>query len=55
MCQKVTCERCGKATWAGCGEHIEQALAGVAAEDRCTCDQAPADVRAGGAASGSSW
>lgn len=30
---------CGKATWAGCGEHIEEALAGVPAEDRCTCHQ----------------
>jgi len=35
MCQKITCTVCGKATWTGCGEHIEQALAGVAAEDRC--------------------
>lgn len=37
MCKKVTCERCGKPTWAGCGEHIEQALEGVPVEQRCTC------------------
>ncbi len=37
MCQPVTCARCGKTTWAGCGEHIESALAGVPAENRCTC------------------
>lgn len=37
MCKKVTCDNCGKPTWAGCGEHIEEALAGVPAEDRCTC------------------
>lgn len=35
MCKKVTCAKCGKPTWAGCGQHIEQALAGVAVADRC--------------------
>ncbi len=35
MCQQVTCKTCGKATWAGCGQHIEQALAGVPAAQRC--------------------
>ncbi|KAH8822855.1 hypothetical protein DL96DRAFT_1619541 [Flagelloscypha sp. PMI_526] len=35
MCYKVECKTCKKATWAGCGRHIEQALAGVAEEDRC--------------------
>jgi len=37
MCSKVTCEICKKATWSGCGEHIEEALKGVAEADRCTC------------------
>lgn len=37
MCSKVTCNKCGKATWSGCGQHIEQALAGVKPADRCTC------------------
>ena len=37
MCYPVTCDTCGKATWAGCGEHIDAALSGVAAEARCTC------------------
>lgn len=35
MCRAVRCRTCGKATWAGCGDHIEAALAGIAAEDRC--------------------
>jgi hypothetical protein len=35
MCSPVTCRICGKTTWAGCGQHIEQALAGVPAERRC--------------------
>jgi hypothetical protein len=37
MCQRVRCDRCGKATWSGCGAHVEQALAGVPAEERCQC------------------
>lgn len=37
MCQKVTCNTCGKPTWQGCGEHIDQALAGVPEAERCTC------------------
>ena len=36
MCSPVICRVCGKTTWAGCGQHIEQALAGVPAEQRCT-------------------
>jgi hypothetical protein len=35
MCRKVTCRTCGKATWAGCGDHVEEALAGVPASQRC--------------------
>ena len=35
MCEKVNCRKCSKPTWAGCGEHIEEALAGIAKVDRC--------------------
>jgi hypothetical protein len=35
MCQQVTCRTCGRPTWTGCGQHIEQALAGVPAAKRC--------------------
>ena len=38
MCQKVTCNNCGKYTWAGCGQHVEEALAGVPADKLCTCN-----------------
>lgn len=41
MCQKVTCRRCGKATFSGCGQHVEQVLRGVAAADRCACASTP--------------
>ena len=35
MCSRATCTTCGKATWAGCGQHVEQALAGVPQTQRC--------------------
>lgn len=35
MCRAVTCRECGKPTWAGCGQHIETALAGVKKSERC--------------------
>ncbi len=37
MCSQVQCQQCGKPTWAGCGQHIEQALANVPKAQRCTC------------------
>ncbi|PTW91236.1 hypothetical protein C8A06_0955 [Microbacteriaceae bacterium MWH-Ta3] len=37
MCSPITCADCGKASWTGCGQHVESALAGVATEDRCAC------------------
>ena len=36
MCRAVTCKKCGKTTWAGCGQHVNQVLAGVPASRRCT-------------------
>jgi len=38
MCSKIQCRKCGKATWSGCGEHVEYALQGVAEKDRCKCE-----------------
>lgn len=35
MCTAVTCTVCAKTTWAGCGLHIDEALAGVPADRRC--------------------
>jgi hypothetical protein len=37
MCRQVKCSSCGKATYAGCGLHLEQVLAGVPASQRCRC------------------
>ncbi len=35
MCHAVRCQVCSKTTWSGCGEHIEEALAGVPQGERC--------------------
>lgn len=35
MCHAVRCKICSKTTWAGCGQHIELALAGVPTAERC--------------------
>jgi len=45
MCRRVTCDRCGKPTFAGCGQHIEQVLGDVPKAERCQCqaDTAPKD------------
>lgn len=35
MCRQATCRVCGKTTWAGCGQHVDQVMAGVPRADRC--------------------
>lgn len=35
MCRAVKCRVCGKTSWAGCGQHVDQVLAGVPKADRC--------------------
>uniref|UniRef100_A0AAV1UD83 Uncharacterized protein n=1 Tax=Peronospora matthiolae TaxID=2874970 RepID=A0AAV1UD83_9STRA len=35
MCMKVECSTCHKASWKGCGLHIDTALNGVKEQDRC--------------------
>ena len=35
MCRPVRCRTCAKTTWAGCGQHVDQVLAGVPASRRC--------------------
>lgn len=39
MCSPINCEVCGKTTWQGCGQHIDEALEGVAQADRCQCER----------------
>ncbi len=35
MCRPATCSICGKTTWAGCGQHVDQVMAGVPNDQRC--------------------
>ena len=37
MCVQVSCNKCGKPTYAGCGAHIEQVLGHVPKDQRCKC------------------
>ena len=51
MCRAATCRKCGKTTWAGCGNHVDQVMRNVPKNDRCTCstDAAAPGAQAGGA------
>ena len=35
MCRATTCNTCGKTTWAGCGQHVDQVMKDVRHADRC--------------------
>jgi len=35
MCRPVACKQCGKTTWAGCGQHVDQVKATVAPGQWC--------------------
>lgn len=35
MCRAVNCKICGKTTWAGCGQHVDQVMSGVPRNNRC--------------------
>lgn len=54
MCKRIDCSKCGKPTFAGCGQHIEQVLGDVPKEQRCSCSaqsaQSTKAASAGGAA-----
>ena len=47
MCRRVTCQACHKATYRGCGMHIDQVLSGVPQSQRCTCDHSPSRASGG--------
>ena len=35
MCRAVNCKQCGKTTWAGCGQHVDQVMKGVTKSNQC--------------------
>lgn len=47
MCRRITCKVCGKATWAGCGLHVDQVMAGVPAKQRCAGHPKPEHTSGG--------
>ncbi len=42
MCRAVSCKTCGKTTWAGCGQHVNQVRAQVPTEKWCAGHEKPA-------------
>ena len=57
MCRRVSCSRCGKPTFAGCGRHIEQVLGNVPKDQRCHCREESAPSSGGASVRGGalSW
>ena len=47
MCRRVTCDRCGKPSFAGCGAHVEQVLGDVPKDQRCRCAEERVHVGSG--------
>lgn len=41
MCSPAPCQTCGKTTWQGCGEHVDQVMAHVPKDQQCTCERTP--------------
>jgi hypothetical protein len=37
MCSLVKCNKCLLLTWSGCGQHVQQIMANVPKDKRCTC------------------
>ena len=35
MCRQTTCRKCGKASWSGCGEHVNQVMKGIPKAQQC--------------------
>lgn len=46
MCRPVTCNVCGKTTWAGCGEHVASVKASVPAGQWCGGNHSEAELAA---------
>ena len=42
MCRQAKCRVCGKTTWAGCGQHVDQVKAKVPKGQWCTCPRGEA-------------
>jgi hypothetical protein len=45
MCRAVRCRKCGKTTWAGCGQHVDQVMRTVPLAERCLGHPKPVQRR----------
>ena len=48
MCRPVNCRTCGKTTWAGCGQHVDQVMRTVPSNQRCPGHEKDAAAAGGG-------
>lgn len=39
MCYPVRCPHCGKTTWDGCGQHVDEVKASIPPAQWCTCQR----------------
>jgi hypothetical protein len=37
MCYEKLCDKCGKKTWSGCGQHIHSLMVDIPEHERCSC------------------
>ena len=47
MCYPVTCPKCQKTTWGGCGAHVDQVMAMVPNNQQCTCQASAPQPKSG--------
>lgn len=48
MCSPATCRACGRTTWRGCGQHVDQVMRNVPREQRCRCTAEQKAAASGG-------
>lgn len=39
MCSPIRCDTCGKTTWTGCGQHVDDVMANVPTAEQCACSR----------------
>ncbi|MGV1035282.1 MAG: hypothetical protein ACOYBP_08735 [Microbacteriaceae bacterium] len=52
MCSPVPCKVCGKTTWAGCGQHVDQVKRSVPKGQWCDGNHSAEEIAAAKAAKG---
>ena len=52
MCRAITCKKCKRPSWAGCGAHVEMVLGHVPPADRCQCRAEAAEAGKSGGIGG---